>query len=48
MDANPNFTRFRADPRFQQLVRDVGLLDYWRAVAWPDLCRPLGDGVTCD
>ena len=48
MDASPNFTRFRADPRFQQLVRDVGLLDYWRAVAWPDLCRPRGDGVTCD
>jgi TolB-like protein/tetratricopeptide (TPR) repeat protein len=47
-DASPNFARFRADPRFQQLVRDAGLLDYWRAVAWPDLCRPQGDGVVCD
>jgi len=47
-DASPSFARFRADPRFQQLVRDAGLLDYWRAVAWPDLCRPQGDGVVCD
>lgn len=47
-DASRNFARFRADPRFQQLVRDAGLLDYWRAVAWPDLCRPQGDGVACD
>jgi len=48
LDASPNFARFRADPRFQELVRDAGLLDYWRAVAWPDLCRPKGVGVECD
>jgi hypothetical protein len=48
LDASPNFARFRADPRFEQLVRDAGLLDYWRAVAWPDLCRPKGDGIECD
>lgn len=48
LDASPHFARFRADPRFQDLVRDAGLLDYWRAVAWPDLCRPQGDGVACD
>ena len=47
-DASPNVARFRADPRFQALVRDTGLLDYWRAVGWPDLCRPLGDRVECD
>ena len=47
-DASPNVARFRADPRFQSLVRDTGLLDYWRAVGWPDLCRPLGEGVECD
>jgi TolB-like protein/tetratricopeptide (TPR) repeat protein len=47
-DASPNLARFRADPRFQALVRDTGLLDYWRAAGWPDLCRPLGDGVECD
>lgn len=48
LDASPNFARFRAAPRFEQLVRDAGLLDYWRAVAWPDLCRPKGDGIECD
>ena len=48
LDASPNFTRFRADPRFEELVRDAGLLEYWRAVAWPDLCRPKGDGIECD
>ena len=48
LDASPHFARFRADPRFQDLVRDAGLLDYWRAVAWPDLCRPQGDGLACD
>lgn len=47
-DASPNFARFRADPRFQSLVRDAGLLEYWRAAGWPDLCRPKGDGVECD
>jgi TolB-like protein/tetratricopeptide (TPR) repeat protein len=47
-DASPNLARFREDPRFQALVRDTGLLDYWRAAGWPDLCRPLGDGVECD
>jgi tetratricopeptide (TPR) repeat protein len=47
-DASPNFARFRADPRFQRLVRDAGLLDYWRSVGWPDLCRAEGDAVVCD
>jgi TolB-like protein/tetratricopeptide (TPR) repeat protein len=47
-DASPNLARFRKDPRFQALVRDTGLLDYWRAAGWPDLCRPLRDGVECD
>ncbi|HSQ70392.1 MAG TPA: tetratricopeptide repeat protein, partial [Steroidobacteraceae bacterium] len=47
-DASPYMAQFRADPRFQQLVRDAGLLDYWRSVGWPDLCAPAGDGVACD
>jgi hypothetical protein len=47
-DASPFLAQFRADPRFQQLVRDAGLLDYWRSVGWPDLCGPSGDGIVCD
>jgi hypothetical protein len=46
-DASPNVARFHADPRFRQLVRDAGLLEYWHAVAWPDLCRPAADTVVC-
>jgi len=30
-------------PEFKQLVRNEGLVDYWRVYGWPDLCRPLGD-----
>lgn len=30
-------------PGFKGLVRDIGLLSYWReSEAWPDSCRPLG------
>ena len=47
-DATPFMAKFRADPRFQQLVRDAALLDYWRSAGWPDLCRPAGDGFACD
>ena len=47
-DESPYMVQFRADPRFQQLVRDSGLLDYWRSAGWPDLCRPAGEGVVCD
>ena len=33
----------RADPRFKQIVRDIGLFDYWRTTGkWGDLVRPLG------
>ncbi len=46
-DASPYMAQFRADPRFQQLVRDAGLLDYWRSTGWPDLCGPEGERVVC-
>ena len=29
-------------PGFKDLVRDLGLVDYWRAYEWPDFCRPAG------
>ena len=37
----------RASPIFQEVVARLGLIDYWRATGWPDLCRPEGDGITC-
>ena len=39
----------RSDPRFKQLVRDLGLVDYWRKSGkWGELCTPLGtDDFEC-
>ena len=40
----------RADPRFKNIVRDLGLVDYFRASGnWGDFCRPLpgGDDFEC-
>ena len=31
-------------PGFKDLLRDLGLVDYWRSTGnWGDFCRPLGD-----
>jgi TolB-like protein len=39
----------RKTERFKAFVRKAGLLDYWRARGWPDLCRPVGaDDFVCD
>ncbi len=33
----------RADPRFREIVRDLGIYDYWRASGeWSDFARPVG------
>jgi TolB-like protein len=39
----------RKTERFKAYVRNAGLVDYWRAKGWPDLCRPVGaDDFECD
>ena len=39
----------RKTERFKTLVRNAGLVDYWRAHGWPDLCRPIGaDDFACE
>jgi adenylate cyclase len=39
----PFETGVRSDPRFKELVRELGLADYWRASGkWGDFARPLG------
>jgi len=35
--------------RFKALVRKAGLVDYWRARGWPDVCHPVGaDDFACE
>jgi len=41
---HPLFTRTRQTEGFKQVVRDLGLDDYWRQSGhWADFARPLGD-----
>jgi adenylate cyclase len=44
-----SFRRFRQTEAFRQLVRDTGVLAYWREHRFPPLCRPVGDeDFACD
>lgn len=39
----------RKTERFKASARKAGLLQYWRAKGWPDLCHPVGaDDFACD
>jgi TolB-like protein len=43
------FPALRKTERFKAFVRRTGLIDYWRARGWPELCRPLGENdFECD
>ena len=45
----PESAAIRKTQRFKTLIRNAGLLDYWRAKGWPDLCHPVGtDDFVCD
>jgi TolB-like protein len=45
----PFETAFRADPRFKDILRELGLVDYFRSSGkWPDVCKPVGqDDIEC-
>jgi hypothetical protein len=44
-----SFAPVRKTDRFKRLVHAYGIVDYWRARGWPDLCRPVGaDDFECD
>jgi adenylate cyclase len=41
---HPIYAHLRTDPRFKQIVQDLGLADYWRRTGeWGDFARPLGN-----
>ncbi|MGH8034374.1 MAG: hypothetical protein ACREO9_04045, partial [Lysobacterales bacterium] len=42
-------TELRRGARFNTLVREQRLLEYWIASKqWPDSCQPAGDSIECD
>jgi hypothetical protein len=45
----PIYKSLRPDPRFKNLLRDLGVMDYWRETgSWGDYCRPVGgDNFEC-
>jgi tetratricopeptide (TPR) repeat protein len=46
---SPVFHKVRQLPQFKELVREIGLVDYWEQFGWPDICQPTGDGdFECD
>ena len=45
----PLMSNVRRLPAFKDLVRDINLVDYWRASGWADDCRPLtGTDFLCE
>ena len=45
----PVFAPARKTESFKRYVRDAGLVDYWKARGWPDLCHPTAsDDFVCD
>jgi TolB-like protein len=46
----PILSEVRREPRFKEIVRDIGFVDLWRATGdWGDYCRPVGnDDFECE
>jgi TolB-like protein/tetratricopeptide (TPR) repeat protein len=45
---DPGLSGVRKLPGFKQLMRDIGLVDYWRKYGWSDYCKPItGDDFEC-
>ena len=44
-----SFRRFRQTEAFKQVIRDAGVLAFWREHRFPPLCRPVGaEDFACD
>ena len=45
----PSYAPLRRTERFKDFVRKAGMVDFWHARSWPDLCRPTGaNDFACD
>ena len=40
---HPDGDEFRTTPQFKQVVRELGVFEYWRARGFPPQCKPVGD-----
>ena len=46
---HPDYAPLRKTERFKAYLRKAGLVDYWKARGWPDLCHPIGtDDFACN
>lgn len=46
---HPSYAGTRETAAFKTWARETGLVEYWRARGWPDMCRPVGaDDFECD
>jgi hypothetical protein len=45
----PVMSETRRLPAFKELMRDINLVEYWRAKGWADACQPSGeDDFSCE
>jgi len=45
---HPTYAVVRKTERFKKIMRDEGLVNYWRERGWPEFCRPVGaDDFAC-
>jgi len=45
----PSMHEVRQTPRFKELIKKIGLVDYWNKFGWPDICHQLDNGdFECD
>jgi tetratricopeptide (TPR) repeat protein len=46
---HPSYASVRKTERFKKIMRDEGLVDYWRERGWPSFCHPtIGDDFACE
>lgn len=44
----PQMQEVRQLPLFKEMIREIGLVDYWNEFGWPDICRPIaGNDFAC-
>lgn len=43
------FSAFRSDPRFAELMGEMGFVEYWKEYGWPtgNMCSPVGNIISC-